>query len=155
MRLFYTVHSGPDQMSCGGGLGLIFSTEDPNDYDPQKPNDPWKGSDRIDTSVTLPGGNILTLMFEVSYNGTPYFYLFATVSVTSPSGQSLVRGTSPIGQGTIEFTKGQQAITVWKGSTGTLQTDGFRSNAGFAMTVPFDGTSADCYGRWWANWQPV
>ena len=143
-------------MSCGGDLRLFFNTEDPTDYDPTRPALPWKGTDRIDAQIGLPGGNTLNLMLEVNFQGSPQtFFLFATMSVQDPNGQPIVPGAAPIGQGTIVFVKGQPALTFWKGWTGVHEIDGYRSDAGFVMTVPFDGTSADCHGYWWVKWSPI
>ena len=52
----------------------------------------------------------------------------------------------------FDFTKNTNpVVTIWKGrSQGS--TSGITWDVGFDLAVPWDGTSADCNGQWWAIW---
>lgn len=52
---------------------------------------------------------------------------------------------------------GRKRLSGFKSPPGTNNQIGainhaFIGEAGFQMVVPFNGVSADCYGRWWAIW---
>src|SRR5579875_3755812 len=152
MRLLYTLRYGASAGNCGGDLRLFFTTQNPLDWEPAPPGPApgmWLGNN-LTEAVRLPSGDSLHFTLDLVNNGMPaLLYLFGSITVTPASGQTFPPGT--LGQATANFSPGQPVMTVWKGrSQGT--SNGVTWDIGFEMAVPWDGTSADCHGQWWAIW---
>jgi hypothetical protein len=72
--------------------------------------------------------------------------------VTDAGGQIFpTNGTRP--SQTAGLVPGTPTYTAWNGKVSSLNNK-YVGEAGFEVVVPFDGVSADCYGRWWAIWSP-
>jgi hypothetical protein len=101
-------------------------------------------------TLTLVSGDVITFALYPVNNGLPAeLFLFGAISVKTKGGQVL--GNMPMGQATVLMAPGKPEVTIWKGRTqGTA--GGVTWDIGFDMAVPWDGTSADCNGQWWAVW---
>lgn len=58
----------------------------------------------------------------------------------------------PMGQSAGPFAPNQPAVAILKGRN-MGNSNGISWDIGFDLAVPWDGTSADCTGQWWAIWQ--
>ena len=151
MRLLYTLRYGSVAGNCGGDLRLFFTTQNPSDWKPAPPPPGYVDSAREYTRHADAGiggcDYVCTVSGEQRIAG-------GAVSLwrdqrEDQSGQVL--GNMPIGQATVLMAPGKPEVTIWKGRTqGTA--GGVTWDIGFEMAVPWDGTSADCNGQWWAVW---
>jgi hypothetical protein len=151
MRLLYTLRYGAVAGNCGGDLRLFFTTQNSSDWKPgPPPPGMWILPANTPDTLTLASGDVITFALYPVNNGLPAeLFLFGAISVKTKGGQVL--GNVPIGQATVLMAPGKPEVTIWKGRTqGTA--GGVTWDIGFEMAVPWDGTSADCNGQWWAVW---
>jgi len=151
MRLLYTLRYGSVAGNCGGDLRLFFTTQNAADWKATPPPGLWIVPSNTPETLTLASGDMLTFALYPVNNGLPgQLYLYGQISVKTAGGQVL--GNLPIGQATVGIAPGKPEVTIWKGrSQGT--TSGLGWDIGFEMAVPWDGTTADCNGQWWAVWK--
>jgi hypothetical protein len=148
MKLFFSLRHGAGSGNCGGDLRLFFSTQNSADWNPTPPPGMWLVTDNTPQILTLPTGESITFALYPVAGAPGQLYLFGAITIHA-GGQTLNPGT--IGQSTSPTVPNQQALTFWKGhSQGSV--NGYLWDVGFDMTVPWDGTSADCHGQWWALW---
>lgn len=153
MRLLYTLRYGSDAGNCGGDLRLFFTTQNSADWQPSPPAPApgmWLLPVNKGETLVLPSGDSINFSLYPVNNGMPgMLYLFGAISVTTAANQEL--GPSPIGQATVLIQPNQAAVTIWKGRNQN-SANGISWDIGFDLAVPWDGTSADCSGQWWAIW---
>lgn len=146
MTFLYTVRYGATAGNCGGDLHLFFSTQNAQDWNQAQKM--WIPSGLVGTTKLVSGDSIAIALNLVA-NLPGELYPQGTITVTTAAGQSFPPG--PMGQATANFLPGQPVMTVWQGrkqgSANRLSWD-----IGFTLPVPWDGTSADCHGQWWAIW---
>ncbi len=151
MRLLYTLRYGAASGNCGGDLRLFFTAMNSADWSPTPAPGMWKPPQNQAETLTLPSGDTITISLYPVNNGMPaLLYLYGAISVTS-GGQTF---GSPIGQAAGNFAPGQPAVAVLKDRS-QGQSGGLTFDIGFDLSVPWDGTSADCNGQWWAIWYPT
>lgn len=150
MRLLYTLRYGSVSGNCGGDLRLFFTTQNSSDWKPAPPPGLWILPVNAPDTLTLASGDVLTFALYPVNNGMPgQLFLEGAISVKTKAG--VVLGNVPVGQATVAIAPGAPEVTIWKGRTqGT--SGGVTWDIGFDMAVPWDGTSADCNGQWWALW---
>lgn len=149
MRLLYTLRYGSSAGNCGGDLRLFFTTQNSSDWQPSPPPGLWLLPTNQSEILTLPTGDTLNFSLYPVNNGQPgLLYLFGAIIVTS-SGHTF---GSPIGQAAGQFAPNQPAVAILKGRDKNVA-NGVSWDIGFDLAVPWDGTSADCTGQWWAIWQ--
>jgi hypothetical protein len=155
MNLFSTVRNFRRVGDTGiweGDLRLFFSTEAEGDLSTAPVAGIWTSVTSQQT-IQSPTGEVLTTTFRLLNDDVPsVLYLFPSIEVTD-GGQQIF---DPHGTGapTAGFVPGTPALTKWSGKNLHIN-DKFVGEAGFEMIVPFDGVSADCYGKWWAIWSPA
>jgi len=150
MRLLYTLRYGSAAGNCGGDLRLFFTTQNPADWKATPAPGLWILPSNAPETLTLASGDSVTFALYPANNGLPVqLYLYGAISVKTAAGQVL--GNTPMGQATVAMAPGTPEVTVWKGrNQGT--TNGVSWDIGFEMAVPWDGTTADGSGQWWAVW---
>lgn len=138
-----------------GNLRLFFSTEEKGDVTPTPAPGVWTpGNPVIKQTINLPTGEQLNTQFQLATGQAPgTLYLLASIQVTDGQGTIFPQpGIVPTQTG--QPIPGTPAYVEWNGSIHAIN-PAFTGQAGFQMTVPFNGVSADCYGRWWAIWSPA
>jgi hypothetical protein len=148
MKLFFNLRHGATSGNCGGDLRLFFTTQNSSDWKPTPAPGMWLPVDNTPQTLTLPTGDSIVFALYPVVGLPGQLYLFGAITVHT-GGQTLNPG--PIGQSTVPIVPNQQALTFWKGH-GQGNANGIVWDVGFDMTVPWDGTSADCHGQWWALW---
>jgi hypothetical protein len=98
----------------------------------------------------LPSGDVLNLHLDIATGIPSQLYIFGTIQVTTAAGIAY-GGGQPIGQAAALFASGNPSVAILKGRS-TGQAGGLSFDVGFELAVPWDGTSADCHGTWWALW---
>ena len=139
----------------GGDLRLFFSTEEEGDLTPTPAPGVWTPGNPVKQKITTPTGDRLETQFRLATDAPPgTLYLFPIIQVVDPQKGPIFPqpGISPTQIG--EPIPGKAAYVAWSGTIGAINPD-FTGEAGFQMVVPFNGVSADCYGRWWAVWSPA
>jgi hypothetical protein len=139
----------------GGDLRLFFSAEEAGDLTPTPAPGVWTpGNSVIKQTITLPTGEQLATQFQLAVDPAPgTLYLFPIIQVTDGKGPIFPQpGITPTQTG--QPSPGTPAYVAWNGSINAIN-PAFTGQAGFQMTVPFNGVSADCHGRWWAIWSPA
>ncbi len=153
MRLLYTLRYGSDSGNCGGDLRLFITTQNSADWQPSPPAPApgmWLLPINKGETLMLPSGDSINYSLYPVNNGLPgMLYLFGAISVTTAMNQNL--GNSPLGQSTVLIQPNQPAVTIWQGRNRN-SANGISWDIGFDLAVPWDGTSADCTGQWWAIW---
>jgi hypothetical protein len=157
MKLLSTLRYGSLQDTVagtgnhGGDLRLFFSILNPADSQPASPPPSvwWQGQGHgaVDT-YKLPGGSVIALNLNIVGDVPNRLYVFGSIQVTTAN--SVVYGPA-IGQSAGLFGPGQPAVGILQGR-GQGQSAGVQFDVGFDLAVPWDGTSADCTGTWWAVW---
>jgi hypothetical protein len=150
MRLLYTLRYGSAAGNCGGDLRLFFTTQNSSDWKPTPAPGMWLLPANAPDKLTLPSGDSINFALYPVNNGMPgELYLFGAITVATSGGQVLA--PMPIGQATVQIAPHTPVVTIWKGrSQGSAS--GVTWDVGFDLAVPWDGTSADCNGQWWAIW---
>jgi len=150
MRLLYTLRYGSSAGNCGGDLRLFFTTQNSSDWQPSPPPGMWLIPPNQGEILTLPSGDSLNFSLYPVNNGQPgLLYLFGAIIVTTATGHTF---GSPIGQASVQFAPNQPVVSILKGRSQN-SAGGMSWDIGFDLAVPWDGTSADCTGQWWAIWQ--
>ena len=145
-----SVGNPPGTGKVGGELRLFFSTLNKADchFPPPQPFYWTPNSPAIDT-YTLTTGEVISLNLLLDTQIPGDLFVFGTIGVTLPGNIEFSRG--PLGQSVSAYLPGKPCDTLQKGGTqGDL--GGKHFDVGFELKVPWDGTSADCHGRWWAKW---
>lgn len=152
MRLLYSLRYGSDSGNCGGDLRLFFSTLNSADWQPSPPAPApgmWLLPNNVGETLTLPSGDSLNFSLYPVNNGMPgLLYLYGAIIVTTAAGQTF---GSPVGQASVQFAPNQPVVSILKGRDQN-NASGISWDIGFDLAVPWDGTSADCTGQWWALW---
>jgi|HubBroStandDraft_4_1064222.scaffolds.fasta_scaffold431321_1 hypothetical protein len=153
MRLLYTLRYASYSGNCGGDLRLFFTTQNSADWQASPPAPPpgmWLLPPNVAETLTLPSGDSLNFSLYPVNNASPgLLYLYGAIIVTTAAGQIL--GSTAIGQSSGPFAPNQAVVAILKGrSQGNV--GGISWDIGFDLAVPWDGTSADCCGHWWAIW---
>ena len=153
MRLLYTLRYGSYAGNCGGDLRLFFTTQNSADWQPSPPAPApgmWLLPRNAGETLTLPSGDSLSFALYPVTNGLPgQLYLFGAIMVTTAAGQKSPLG--PMGQSSGLFVPNQARVAILKGRNHG-NSNGILWDIGFDLSVPWDGTSADCNGQWWALW---
>jgi hypothetical protein len=139
----------------GGDLRLFFSTQEDGDLTPAPPPGAWKPGSAAKQKITAPTGDVLEIQLRLVIDPPPgTLYLFPNIQITDPQqGQIFPQpGIAPTQVG--QPIPGTPAYVSWNGRINAIN-HAFIGEAGFQMVVPFNGVSADCYGRWWAIWNPA
>jgi hypothetical protein len=153
MKLLSTIR--PDSLvgsgNAGGALRLFFTTLNPDDFHSTPPPIMWQGGGKgaVDT-YRLPSNDVIALNLNLVSDVPGRLYVFGSIQVTTSGGA----GYGPaIGQAaSVLFSPEQPVIGLLRGhSSGTSGAVHF--DVGFELAVPWDGTSADCHGAWWARWR--
>jgi hypothetical protein len=137
--------------NVGGELRLFFTTLNHADCHVPPP-DPFywiPNSPAVDT-YTLPTGEVISLNLNLDTEGAPgNLFIIGTVAGSVPGGFS--QPPPPMGQSITPYLPGSPVTNTQRGG---FQDDGggVHKDIGFELTVPWDGISADCHGRWWVNW---
>lgn len=149
MRLFFNLRHGASSGNCGGDLRLFFSSQNSADWKAAPAPGMWLVPTNMPDTLTLPDGDAIAFSLYPVAGAPGQLYLFGAITIQA-GGQTVNPGT--IGEDTVPILPNQQALTFWKGhSQGNA--NGYLWDVGFEMTVPWDGTSADCFGQWWAVWK--
>lgn len=152
MRLLYTLRYGSYAGNCGGDLRLFFTTQNSTDWQPSPPAPPpglWLPPRNAPETLTLPWGDTLDFSLYPVNNGMPgLLYLYGAITVKTAGGQGL---GLPMGQAAVQFAPNKPVVTILKGRN-QGNSGGISWDIGFDLAVPWDGTSADCTGGWWAIW---
>lgn len=152
MRLLYTLRYKPYSGNCGGDLRLFFTTRNSADWQPSPPPGLWLNPQNVGERLTLPSGDTIEFSLYPVTNGIPgQLFLFGAISAKTASGQTVA--PSPIGQAGPPFVPNKPVIAILLGRDQQTQ-QGISWDVGFELAVPWDGTSADCTGQWWAIWYP-
>ncbi len=155
MKLLSTLRRGtlggvvPNRGNHGGELRLYFTTLNPADFKPDPPPIAWQGNGKgaVDT-YKLPGGEVIALNLNLVADIPGRLYVFGAIQVTTAGG---VTYGPPVGQSASLFLPSVAAVAILKGRS-QGQSGGVHFDTGFDLGVPWDGTSADCTGAWWAEW---
>jgi hypothetical protein len=153
MKLLYTLRYGSSSGNCGGDLRLFFTTQNSSDWKPSPPAPApglWILPTNASETLTLPSGDVVNFSLYVVNSGTPgLLYLYGAITVTPVGGSTF---GMPIGQAaSVHFAPNLPVVAVLQGrNKGTA--NGITWDIGFDLAVPWDGTSADCTGQWWAIW---
>lgn len=134
----------------GGDLRLFFSHLNPADWKATPAPISWQtAGGSVADSYNLPSGDTIGLHLNLIADVPGRIYIFGPIQVTTAGGGSY---GPPVGQAASQlFVPGAPVIATLQGrSQGTQGAVQF--DTGFELIVPWDGTSADCYGRWWAVW---
>jgi hypothetical protein len=155
MKLLYTLRYGASSGNCGGDLRLFFTTQNPADWKPSPPAPPpglWIPPQNTAETLTLPSGDVVEFSLMVLNNGTPgELYLYGPLYVTTKAGLR-VGSPIPIGQAApVQYAPNLPVVGFLKGRN-QGSASGITWDIGFELAVPWDGTSADCAGQWWAIW---
>ena len=139
----------------GGDLRLFFSAQEKGDLTPNPAPGVWTaGNPVIKQTITLPTGEQLQTQFQLAIDPPPgTLHLLAIIQVADGQGPIFPQPAIMPTQ-TGQPIPGNAAYVAWNGSINAINA-AFIGQAGFQMTVPFNGVSADCYGRWWAIWTPA
>jgi hypothetical protein len=152
MRLLYTLRYGSYSGNCGGDLRLFFTTQNSADWQPSPPPGMWLLPPNVAETLTLLSGDSLSFSLYPVNNASPgLLYVYGAIVVTTAAGQIL--GPQAIGQSSGPFAPNQAVVAILKGRN-QGNTSGISWDIGFELAAPWDGTSADCSGQWWAIWQP-
>ncbi len=156
MRLLYTLRYGSCAGNCGGDLRLFFTTQNSADWKPAPPAPPpgiWIPPQNVGEKLTLASGDSLNFSLYPVTNGMPgLLYLYGAIIVTRAAGETF---GGPMGNSSGLFAPGQSNLAILKGRDQGHHARGTSWDIGFDLAVPWDGTSADCTGQWWAIWHPV
>lgn len=150
MKLLYTLRYGAYAGNCGGDLRLFFTTQNASDWKSTPSPGLWLLPANAPETLTLPTGDAIEFSLYVVNNGMPgLLYLYGAILVTPKGGTAF---GPPMGQAApVLFAPGKPELAILsghnKGATGGVSWD-----IGFDLAVPWDGTSADCTGHWWAIW---
>jgi len=152
MKLLSTIR--PDSLigsgNTGGDLRLFFTTLNPDDFHSTPPPIAWQGSGKgaVDT-YALPSNDVIALNLNLVSDIPGRLYVFGSIQITTSGGA----GYGPaIGQAaSVLFNPGHPVIGLLRGHS-TAIGGGVHFDVGFELTVPWDGTSANCHGAWWARW---
>ncbi len=153
MKLLSTIR--PDSLvgsgNTGGALRLFFTTLNPDDFHSTPPPIWWQGGGKgaVDT-YRLPSNDVIALNLNLVSDVPGRLYVFGSIQVTTSGGA----GYGPaIGQsGSALFNPEQPVIGLLRGHS-SATSGGVHFDVGFELTVPWDGTSANCHGAWWARWR--
>ena len=152
MKLLSTIR--PDSLvgsgNAGGSLRLFFTTLNPDDFHSTPSPIWWQGGGKgaVDT-YRLPSNDVIALNLNLVSDVPGRLYVFGSIQVTTSAGA----GYGPaIGQsGSALFNPEQPVIGLLRGHS-SVTSGGVHFDVGFELIVPWDGTSADCHGAWWARW---
>jgi len=136
----------------GGDLRLFFTVLNQADIlVPTRNLFEWNGDGPVNDTYTLMTGEIISLNLLVDTEGIAgTLFIFGTINVTIPDSAGF--RIHPMGESTIPFLPGNANHSTQM-STSTADAAGKRLDTGFELEVPWDGTSADCHGKWWAKWK--
>jgi hypothetical protein len=151
MKFLYTVRPGSTTGNCSGDLHLFFSSLNAEDWGPAAGypgHGIWKPSGIVGTTK-LASGDSIAFNLGLIANLPDQIYPEGTITVTTAAGK--VSGPDLMGQGTLNFVPDQPNMSVWQGRY-LAPYDQLSWDIGFTLPVPWDGTSADCHGQWWAIW---
>jgi hypothetical protein len=150
MKLLTTLKPSSAPGNLGGELRLFFTVLNPADFQPTPPPIQWLGEGKgaMDTYQLTSGDSVL-LNLNLSAPFPGILYIDGAIEVRTKAN---VIFNQEIGQAPgVSFTPGQAANTKFQGKqSGTVS--GVQFDVGFELEVPWDGTSADCHGKWWAKW---
>ena len=150
MRLLYTLRYGSSSGNCGGDLRLFFTTQNSADWQPSPPPGRWIHPQNVGETLTWASGDSLNFSLYPVTNGIPeLLYLYGAIMVTTATGQKFGR---PLGQSSVSFAPNKPVVAILKGRDKS-NAGGITWDIGFDLAVPWDGTSADCTGQWWAIWR--
>jgi hypothetical protein len=78
-------------------------------------------------------------------------YIMGAIIITPAGGTAI--GPNQLGgiKAPPPFVAGAPHIELLQGS-GIINNGGINAEIGFYLSVPWDGTNADCKGKWWAAW---
>lgn len=153
MKLLYTLRYGASSGNCGGDLRLFFTTQNPADWQSSPVPGMWAQPQNVGETLTLPSGDSVTFALYPVTNGVPgQLYLYGQIAVSTAGGAGFPVG--PIGEANGLFVPGQSRAAILTGRSQNVA-NGLSWDVGFDLAVPWDGTSADCTGQWWAIWQPA
>jgi hypothetical protein len=139
----------------GGDLRLFFSTEEDGDLTPTPPPGAWKPAGAAKQTITAPTGEKLEIQLRTIVDPPPgTLYLFPNIQVTDPQKGPIFPQPGIMPNQIGQPIPGTPAYVAWNGRIGAINHE-FLGEAGFQMIVPFNGVSADCYGRRWAIWSAV
>jgi len=129
---------------------LFFSRLNPADWTAAAPPILWQGHGKgaLDT-YKLPNGDMMTLNLNIVTILPSQLYVFRSIHVQMSNGVGLPQLS--IGQDEKPFAPGKPIVAILKGRS-QGQSSGLHFDVGFELAVPWDGTSADCGGTWWAVW---
>jgi hypothetical protein len=149
MRLLYTLRYGSAAGNCGGDLRLFFTTQNHSDWKTTPAPGMWLLPPNHAEKLTLASGDSINFSLYPVNNGTPaLLYLYGAIGVTTSASQTF---GAPIGQAAGPFAPNQPTVAILKGRDQNT-VNGISYDIGFDLAVPWDGTSADCTGQWWALW---
>ena len=157
MRLLYTFRYASYSGNCGGDLRLFFSTQNSADWRPSPPAPApgqWIHPQNVGEKTTLASGDSLDFsLYPVTDGGMPgLLYLYGAIIVTTATGRTF---GGPIGNAaSVLFEPNKPVVAVLEGRDQN-QDYGIQWDIGFELNVPWNGTSADCTGNWWAIWHSV
>lgn len=156
MRLLYTLRYSSCSGNCGGDLHLFFTTQNSSDWKASPPAPPpglWLPPQNVDETLMLSSGDKLNFaLYPVSDAVPGTLYLLGAITVVTATGQTF--GALPMGQSAGEIAPNQPLVTILQGRNQD-SADGVWWDIGFELAVPWDGTSANCTGQWWAIWHSV
>jgi hypothetical protein len=140
----------PGTGNYGGELRLFFTTLNPADWVPTPAPIVWKGGGKGATDTyKLPSGDEVALNLDICSELPGQLYVYGTIEITTASGGFNI---PPIGQASPTlFAPGHPSLAILEGRMQGSQR-GAHFDVGFELAVPWDGTSADCHGTWWAVW---
>jgi hypothetical protein len=136
----------------GGELRLFFTRFNRNDFRFTPPDQFFWQVDSAKPDVyTLTNGEIISVGLLLSTQGGPgSLFVFGPITVTLPGIPSFP--VQPMGKSISPYLPEIRADNVQTGKW-SADSSGKHLDVGFELKVPWDGTSADCHGRWWARWQ--
>ena len=156
MRFLYTLRYGSCPGNCGGALRLFFTTQNSADWQPAPPAPApgmWLHPQNAGEKLTLPSGDSLNFSLYPVTDGVPgQLYLYGAIIVTLAAGGTF---GGPIGISSGLYAPNHPTLAILNGRDRGQDAQGISWDIGFDLAVPWDGTSADCTGQWWAIWHPV
>lgn len=153
MKLLSTLDFPLGTADYDGHLRTFFCTLNPGDYTMNGQALFWNG-DSVNETYNLPTGDVITVQLQmVGSQQASQLFVQGHVQVTTSGGVTFGGGVPMVSNGGlfVKDTPNAQPIVLTAGIPNGQQ-GSLRFNIGFELTVPWDGTSATCTGKWHAKW---